>query len=50
MCAGEEYKTNPIGVDFDMADVIKKLEDGASFGEIKKRPNIGPRGIDSVPE
>ena len=46
----KEYKTNPIGVDFDMEEVIKKLEAGATFDEVKKRPDIGPRGIDTVPE
>ena len=46
----KEYNTNPIGVDFDMEDVIKKLEAGVSFDEIKKRPDIGTRGIDTVPE
>jgi hypothetical protein len=46
----KEYQTNPIGVDFDMEDVIKQLEAGVGFDEIRKRPDIGPRGIDTVPE
>lgn len=46
----KEYQTNPIGVDFDMEDVIKQLEAGVSFDKIKKRPDIGPRSIDTVPQ
>jgi hypothetical protein len=46
----KEYLTNPIGVDFDMEDVIRRLKAGESFDEIKKRPDIGPRGIDTVPQ
>ena len=39
----KDYQTNPIGVDFDMEKVIKQLEAGTSFDEIRKRPDIGPR-------
>ncbi|KAI1492921.1 Glyoxalase/Bleomycin resistance protein/Dihydroxybiphenyl dioxygenase [Biscogniauxia mediterranea] len=45
-----EFAENPIGVDFDPEDLIKRLERGDSMEEIKKRPVIGPRGFDSVPE
>jgi catechol-2,3-dioxygenase len=45
-----EYQTNPIGVDFDMEEVIKQLEACVSFDDIRKRPDIGPRGIDTVPQ
>jgi len=40
---------NPIGVDFDPEDLIRRLESGESEAELKKRPDIGPRGIDSIP-
>ncbi|KAI1298548.1 Glyoxalase/Bleomycin resistance protein/Dihydroxybiphenyl dioxygenase [Xylaria venustula] len=46
---GPEMKENPIGVDFDPEELIRKLESGVPESEIKKRPNIGPRGVDSIP-
>ncbi|KAK4574870.1 hypothetical protein LTR86_001712 [Recurvomyces mirabilis] len=45
----DAYQTNPIGVDFNMKDLINRLKSGESEDEIKKRPASGPRGIDSVP-
>ena len=44
-----DFSNNPIGVDFDPEDVIKKLEQGVSTEEILKRPNIGPRDLTDVP-
>ena len=44
------YQTNPIGVDFVMHDFIKRLKSCESHESIKKRPDSGPRGIDSVPQ
>lgn len=46
--AGPELMENPIGVDFDPEEVVRMLEDGVPEAEIKKRPNIGPRGVESV--
>lgn len=39
----EEFKQNPIGVDFDPEEMIKRLASGDSHQSIKKRPNIGVR-------
>lgn len=45
-----EFQENPIGVDFDPDDLRKRLESGESEAELKKRPNIGARGLgDGVP-
>ncbi|GAD95402.1 hypothetical protein SNOG_10887 [Paecilomyces variotii No. 5] len=44
-----ENEENPIGVDFDPEDLIQKLQSGVSAKELLKRPNIGPRGFDTVP-
>jgi catechol-2,3-dioxygenase len=47
---GEEYKVNPIGVDVDPEELIRKIEEGVSESELIKRGNVGPRGVHSVPE
>lgn len=45
----EEYATNPIGVDFDPEELIKRIERGESVESLAKRPDIGHRGIMDVP-
>ncbi|KAF4332411.1 Glyoxalase Bleomycin resistance dihydroxybiphenyl dioxygenase [Fusarium beomiforme] len=45
----EAYLTNPLGVDFDMMDLIKRIKSGESEKSLKKRPASGPRGLDTVP-
>ncbi|KAJ5635162.1 uncharacterized protein N7484_008475 [Penicillium longicatenatum] len=45
----KEFSENPIGVDFDPDEYIQKLKDGASPNELLVRPDIGPRGLDTVP-
>lgn len=40
---------NPIGVDFDPEELVRRLQSGESHASIKKRPEIGPRGLDTVP-
>ncbi|KAI0127043.1 Glyoxalase/Bleomycin resistance protein/Dihydroxybiphenyl dioxygenase [Xylariales sp. AK1849] len=44
-----EFLENPIGVDFDPEDLIRRLQSGEDDRDIKKRPNIGKRGLDSIP-
>jgi len=46
-CAGPDFKENPIGVDFDPAEMLARLRAGATEAELKVRPNIGPRGLAS---
>ncbi|KAE8448463.1 hypothetical protein EG329_009528 [Mollisiaceae sp. DMI_Dod_QoI] len=43
--ATPSFAENPIGVDFVPEDLIQRLESGESDESIKKRPNIGPRGV-----
>ncbi|VUC32626.1 unnamed protein product [Clonostachys rosea] len=46
--ASPEYAENPIGVDFDPETLIQKL--GVEDEKLlKKRANIGPRGLDTIP-
>lgn len=39
------FAENPIGVDFDPEELIGKLEAGEDEASLKKRMDIGPRGI-----
>jgi catechol-2,3-dioxygenase len=39
------FAENPIGTDFDPEEMIEKLRNGVSPEELKKRVEIGPRGI-----
>ncbi|KAL2072006.1 hypothetical protein VTL71DRAFT_11349 [Oculimacula yallundae] len=43
--ASSEFAKNPIGVDFDPEDLIKRLQSGEDVVAIKKRPDIGPRSL-----
>lgn len=46
---GPELAENPFGVDFDPEDLVNRLKSGEPEADIKKRANIGPRGIEDVP-
>lgn len=46
----KSFQENPIGVDFDPEDLIEALKKGEDQKQIKKRKDIGPRGMDSVPQ
>jgi len=46
-CASPEFAENSVGVDFDPADLLRRLDGGESEAVLKKRPNIGPRGFES---
>ncbi|KAH7378389.1 Glyoxalase/Bleomycin resistance protein/Dihydroxybiphenyl dioxygenase [Phaeosphaeria sp. MPI-PUGE-AT-0046c] len=43
--ASKEFAENPIGVDFDPEDLIRRLQEGESEEVLKKRADIGPRGL-----
>ncbi|KAI1392978.1 Glyoxalase/Bleomycin resistance protein/Dihydroxybiphenyl dioxygenase [Hypoxylon trugodes] len=43
------FVENVYGVDFDPEELIKRLESGEPESEIKKRPEIGPRSIETLP-
>lgn len=44
-----EFAENPIGVDFDPEDLIRRVEEGEDEAILKKRPRIGPRGVEGIP-
>lgn len=44
-----EFAENPFGVDFDPEELIKRVQNGEDDKVLKKRPNIGPRGMDALP-
>jgi hypothetical protein len=45
---GPEFAENPIGVDYDPEDLVRRLQAGESEESIKKRENIGPRGVPAL--
>ncbi|KAF5983326.1 hypothetical protein FBULB1_3829 [Fusarium bulbicola] len=45
----EAYLTNPLGFDFDMMDLIKRIISGESEKSLKAGPASGPRSLDTVP-
>lgn len=40
---GEAFALNPIGVDFDPEEFVRRVKGGEDERVIKKRPNIGKR-------
>jgi catechol 2,3-dioxygenase-like lactoylglutathione lyase family enzyme len=43
--ASKEFMDNPVGVDFDPEEMIARLESGESDESLRKRAEIGPRGL-----
>ncbi len=41
----EFFEMNPIGTDFDPEELVKRLEAGEDEAVIKKRVEIGKRGV-----
>ncbi len=42
------FASNPIGVDFDPAELARRFHAGEDEASIKKRPDSGARGLDSL--
>lgn len=42
------FATNPIGVDFDPAELARRFHAGEDEASIKRRPDSGARGLDSL--
>ncbi|MCJ1302355.1 hypothetical protein MMC08_005158 [Hypocenomyce scalaris] len=42
---GPAFAENPIGVDYDPEVLVKRVQSKEGSASIKKRPNMGPRGI-----
>ncbi|CZR52469.1 related to Biphenyl-2,3-diol 1,2-dioxygenase 2 [Phialocephala subalpina] len=49
MMGSKAFAENPVGVDFDPEELVRQLESGMDQRELKKRADIGPRGIDTIP-
>jgi len=47
--ASPEFAENPIGVDIDLDDLARRVKAGEPEADLKKRPNIGPRGLEGIP-
>ncbi|OCK78102.1 putative biphenyl-2,3-diol 1,2-dioxygenase III [Lepidopterella palustris CBS 459.81] len=47
--SGSEFAENPFGVDFDPEVLCERLARGESSEVIKRRVEIGPRGIETLP-
>jgi len=46
-CRLPEFAENPIGVDFEPAELLRRLRAGETEAALKVRPNIGPRDLKS---
>jgi hypothetical protein len=44
----EAFAENPIGVEFDPDDLLQKLRAGIPEAELKRRPDIGRRGLADI--
>jgi len=49
MMGSKAFAENPVGVDFDPEELVRKLETGMDQRELKKRADIGPRGVGTIP-
>jgi hypothetical protein len=46
---GRQYNENPLGVDFDPEDILRRLNAGEPEEKLMERADIGPRGLDTIP-
>lgn len=44
------FQENPFGADFDPEDYIRRIKAGESEESVLKRPDVGPRGPESLPD
>ncbi|KUI26524.1 VOC family protein [Mycobacterium sp. GA-2829] len=42
-----EFPKNPIGVELDPEDLVRRFRDGVPEAELRKRPDIGPVGLEA---
>ena len=47
--AGEDFQSNPIGVDFDPQDLLDRMRSGESWDTLKLRQPSGPRDPATIP-
>jgi len=43
-----QFAENPIGVEFDPDDLLRRLREGEPEADLKRRPDIGSRGLSDV--
>jgi len=46
--ATDAFSINPIGVDFDPDEILRRLEAGEDETALKRRPSSGPRDVDTI--
>jgi catechol 2,3-dioxygenase-like lactoylglutathione lyase family enzyme len=44
----KEFAENPVGVEFDPEDMVRRFKAGEAEADLKKRPNIGVRGLEDI--
>ena len=44
----DAFATNPIGVDFDPEEMLRRLDAGEDEAALKQRPSSGPRDVDTI--
>lgn len=44
----DAFKTNPIGAEFEPEELVRRLQAGEDESEIKKRADVGPRGMEAI--
>jgi hypothetical protein len=44
----EAFAENPIGVEFDPEDLLRRLRAGEPEEDLKRRPDIGKRGLADI--
>ncbi|OJD29718.1 glyoxalase bleomycin resistance protein dioxygenase protein [Diplodia corticola] len=44
----DEFRTNPIGAEFDPEELVRRLKAGEDERVIKKRANVGPRNVEAI--
>jgi catechol 2,3-dioxygenase-like lactoylglutathione lyase family enzyme len=42
------FAENPVGVEFDPEDLLARLKAGEPEAELKRRPNVGPKGLSDI--
>lgn len=42
------FAENPVGVEFDPEDLLIRFKAGEPEGELKRRPNVGPKGLSDI--
>ena len=45
----DAFAANPIGVDYDPDELLRRLEAGEDEAKLKLRPPSGPRGVETIP-